>query len=471
MKVNTDKRIRAGYITAFLLLFFSYILTFYTAEQLREQSLLVNYNNTLIANFDYLLSGVKDAQRGSRGYLITGDSSFLSPHTASFEMVDSAYSTLTQLLNHKQYAEIQRPQYNRLLQLQDTIAAEYAMIEKAIRSFNQNNFTISDSTILFENQSKVLMDIIDNEIREIQVKENNTMRNRISQLEQYITTLQIINITSLIIAVLLSVYSILVFNKESAAKHHADEQAEAYRLQLEERIKELGDKNEEINRLRSIEKFAATGRIARTIAHEVRNPLTNISLATEQLQEEIPINDETELLMRMIDRNTTRINQLITDLLNSTKFAQLTFTKTSLNQLLNDSLDLARDRIELKNITVNKEFDESLPDVQVDADKMKIAFLNLIMNAIEAMQENKGVLTVATEKVKDTCFIRIGDNGIGMDEEQMHRIFEPYFTSKAKGSGLGLTNTQNIILNHKGIIYAQSEVGKGTTFIVELDCA
>jgi signal transduction histidine kinase len=221
--------------------------------------------------------------------------------------------------------------------------------------------------------------------------------------------------------------------------------------------------------LRSIEKFAATGRIARTIAHEVRNPLTNISLATEQLREEVPHNDETDLLLRMIDRNTTRINQLITDLLNSTKFAQLTFTKTSLNCILNEALDLAKDRIELKNIQVNKQYD-GLPDVNVDADKMKIAFLNLIMNAVEAMEEGKGILTIVTEKSKDKCIIRIQDNGTGIDEEHMLRIFEPYFTSKAKGSGLGLTNTQNIILNHKGIIYAESEVGKGSTFIVELDC-
>ena len=126
---------------------------------------------------------------------------------------------------------------------------------------------------------------------------------------------------------------------------------------MEERVKELHGKNEEINRLRSTEKFAATGRIARTIAHEVRNPLTNISLATEQLQEEVPRNEETELLLRMIDRNTTRINQLITDLLNSTKFAQLIFTQTSLNDILDEALDLAKDRIELKHIQVNKQYD------------------------------------------------------------------------------------------------------------------
>ena len=472
MKLNTDKRIRAGYMTAFILLFFSYILTFYTAAKLRDQSLLVSYTNKLISNFDFLLSGVKDAQRGSRGHFITGDSTFLDPYQNSSKVVDSAYNNLTQLLKDEEFAtSTNRQQFEKLMHLRNDINEEYAIIEQTLTSFRQNDFRLSDSIRQFEYSNKILMDTIVNEIKVIQRDEDNIMHNRIQQLEQYITTLQIINITSLIIAVLLSGYSIFVFNKESAAKHHADNQAAAYRSQLEERIKELRYKNEEINRLRSIEKFAATGRIARTIAHEVRNPLTNISLATEQLQEEVPRTEETELLLRMIDRNATRINQLITDLLNSTKFAQLTFVQTSLKHVLNEALDLAKDRIELKNIKVSKQYDDSLPDVSVDVEKMKIAFLNLIMNAVEAMEEGKGILTIVTGRDKGKCIVRIQDNGSGIDEEQMSRIFEPYFTSKAKGSGLGLTNTQNIVLNHKGIIYAESEPGKGSTFVVELDCA
>src|SRR5207253_9666658 len=140
----------------------------------------------------------------------------------------------------------------------------------------------------------------------------------------------------------------------------------------------------------------------------------------------------------------------ITDLLNSTKFAQLTFSQASINDILNEALDLAKDRIDLKHIKVNKEYDHTLQDVNVDVDKMKIAFLNLIMNAVEAMEDGKGVLTINTGKLKGKCIVRIKDNRIGIDEEHIPRIFEPYFTSEAKGSGLGLTNTRNIILNHKG---------------------
>ncbi len=471
MKSTIDERIRAGYIATFILLFFSYSITFYTAEKLRDQSLLVDHTNRLINNFEYLLSGVKDAQRGSRGYFIVGDTTFLTPHRTSFKTVDSACTNLKQLLLDEKFATINNGQYQRLLQLQDTIKDEYAIIENALLTFRQNASRVSDSIIRYEYQNKKLMDYIDAEIRDIQHIENKTMLSRLSQLDRYINTLQIINITSLLIAILLSVYSITTYTKENKARRHADLQANAYRGQLEERIAELRDTNEEIKRLRSIEKFAATGRIARTIAHEVRNPLTNISLATEQLHEEIPHNEETELLVHMIDRNTIRINQLITDLLNSTKFAQLNFSRANVNDILNEALEWAKDRLELKGFTVNKQYAEDLPEVYVDVEKMKIAFLNLIVNAAEAMEKGKGVLAIITLKNKDKCIVRIKDNGAGITEEYMPRLFEPYFTSKMKGSGLGLTNTQNIVLNHKGSIYAESEPGKGTTFTIELAIA
>ena len=89
-------------------------------------------------------------------------------------------------------------------------------------------------------------------------------------------------------------------------------------------------------------------------------------------------------------------------------------------------------------------------------------------DAQEAMENGKGILEIATKKQDDRCIIEITDNGTGMNEEILHRIFEPYFTNKSKGAGLGLTNTQNIILNHKGNIEVTSVVGKGTVFTVSL---
>ena len=212
-----------------------------------------------------------------------------------------------------------------------------------------------------------------------------------------------------------------------------------------------------------MEKFAATGRIARTIAHEVRNPLTNINLAVDQLKTEVVLQqDETsEMLFAMIKRNSTRINQLISDLLNSTKFSELTYEKISINDLLDETLKEAEDRIALTNVEVVKKYSTDVCDISVDKGKIKIAFLNIIINAIEAMENKTGsVLTLETKGENGKCKVIISDNGSGLDSESANRLFEPYFTSKPKGNGLGLTNTQNIILNHKGEIAVETAKAK-----------
>ena len=105
----------------------------------------------------------------------------------------------------------------------------------------------------------------------------------------------------------------------------------------------------------------------------------------------------------------------------------------------------------------------------VDKEKIRLAFLNIIVNAIEAMEKDSGVLKIKTTMQGSKCLVEFDDNGTGMDEETLQNLFEPYFTNKIKGNGLGLTNTQNIILNHKGSINVLSNIGQGSSFIVALN--
>jgi signal transduction histidine kinase len=272
-------------------------------------------------------------------------------------------------------------------------------------------------------------------------------------------------------AIAMALLGYYTYSHENKARREADRRVAEYQRQLQDRIGDLDSANKELIRMRSIEKFAATGRIARTIAHEVRNPLTNINLAVEQLQTELnglrPENGE--LMLQMINRNSARINLLITDLLNSTKFTDLVYAKISVNQLLDETLELASDRIKLKNIAVAKNYAAGICDIAVDVERIKIAFLNIIVNAVEAMEPGQGVLRLTTLSREDKCIILIADNGPGIAQESQSRIFEPYFTNKPKGTGLGLTNTQNIILNHKGQIAFESKKGEGTTFTIQLN--
>jgi signal transduction histidine kinase len=166
-----------------------------------------------------------------------------------------------------------------------------------------------------------------------------------------------------------------------------------------------------------------------------------------------------------------RINQLISDLLNATRISQLEFTKVSLNDVLDESLELAQDRLELKGIKVIKNYSQNLPDIAADVEKLKIAFLNIVVNAIEAMEPGKGVLNIKTQKLNQRCVAIITDNGTGMNKEQLEKLFEPYFTTKEKGAGLGLANAQNIIIGHKAIILAESEEGRGSSFNISFTYA
>jgi signal transduction histidine kinase len=171
----------------------------------------------------------------------------------------------------------------------------------------------------------------------------------------------------------------------------------------------------------------------------------------------------------MVERNGKRINQLITELLSATRFAELSYVSVSINTLLDEALELAKDRIELHHVIVQKKYSTDICNISVDTEKIKIAFLNLIVNAIEAMQTDKALLQITTKGEDDKCVVEITDNGTGMTEDELNKLFEPYYTTKTNGNGLGLTNTQNIILNHKGIIIVQSKPGEGTTFIIKFD--
>ena len=111
------------------------------------------------------------------------------------------------------------------------------------------------------------------------------------------------------------------------------------------------------------------------------------------------------------------------------------FQKVSINQLLDETLVLAKDRIQLNNIKVEKKYTEDICDVAVDTEKIKIAFLNIIVNAIEAMESDKGILIIKTENKNDKCVVTVTDNGSGIDQESISKLFEPYFTSKPKGNG------------------------------------
>ena len=218
----------------------------------------------------------------------------------------------------------------------------------------------------------------------------------------------------------------------------------------------------------AMEKFAGIGKIARVIAHEVRNPLTNINLSVESLKGEADQSDRIDYIS-IIEKNSKRINNLITELLYTTKVNEINSIIIPINQLLDQTLELAIDRIQLKRIKLVKNYDPTNSLVSGDEQRLQIAFLNIIINAIEAMEGDNAVLKVETKNSKGTCLITISDNGKGIKKEDMENIFEPFFSTKKSGTGLGLATTQNIILLHSGIINVANAIEGGTKFMITLN--
>jgi PAS domain S-box-containing protein len=219
-----------------------------------------------------------------------------------------------------------------------------------------------------------------------------------------------------------------------------------------------------------VEKLGATGRLVRTLAHEVRNPLNNINMSVEQLAHN-GTSQESELFLDIIQRNSKRIGDLITELLDSARPSDLVFEKCTLQSIMDDSIADALDRITLQRINMQIRYCNEPCWVMANKEKLKIAFLNIIINGVEAMAVNKGELDIDIQTSNFIHKVMIKDNGCGIPEENLSRLFEPYFTSKRNGMGLGLASTLNILQSHKAHIDVSSAVQEGTAFVITFPTA
>jgi len=457
------KKIRTGYIIAFVLLMISYFFIFQSTWTVRREYDRLTNSFEAENRIGELKNSIIEVETGVRGYYITKDRTFLKPYYESHKNTSIVYNELKTLeaKNQEQLAKLDT--------IKQLIDLRLALMNTNIARFQLAGEQSTPEIDLNRRRGQAILDSIGLYTQHFITNEEKLMAERNNILTGSFKSTQVIIFISLLTSILAIFYSLFTYIKESTARDESTSKNIQYQKELEANIDELKKMDAEVRELKSMEKFTATGRVARTIAHEVRNPLTNISLAAEQLQEMNSQNTESSMLLDMISRNAVRINQLISDLLNATKVIELNIRKTSINKVLDETLDLATDRLELGQVKVEKNYADGLGNVAVDEEKIKVAFLNIVVNAIEAMEKKKGILILRTKKAGDKCIIEIEDNGAGMDDDTIQKLFEPYFTNKSKGNGLGLTNTQNIIMSHRGKIAVKSKLGKGSLFIVTLN--
>jgi signal transduction histidine kinase len=218
-----------------------------------------------------------------------------------------------------------------------------------------------------------------------------------------------------------------------------------------------------------VEKLAAAGRLVRTLAHEVRNPLNNINLSVEHLRDEVKENENTDLYLGIIQRNSMRIGALITELLNSSRQQEMKLEPEILQSVIDESITETLDRLTLRGINMQIKYPDEPVMVKVDKEKLKLAFSNIIVNATEAITGPGGKISIMVESNEKFHSVTISDNGCGISEENISRLFEPYFTSKRNGMGLGLASTLNIVQSNKATIDVKSQVNVGTAFTITFE--
>lgn len=242
-------------------------------------------------------------------------------------------------------------------------------------------------------------------------------------------------------------------------------------LRLDESHRKLKEQTDVLfqteEQLRRADRLSALGELSAGMAHEIRNPLGSIKGAAEILRDDYGPDEPKREFIHILLKETDRLNRIVQEFLGFARPKQPEFQQSDLNDAVESVLALTSQEAKKAGVKVEKRLDPSIGKRSLDAGLLKQAFLNLVLNAIQAMPSG-GVLTVESALGKDGIAVRVSDTGEGISEENRKKLFSPFFTTKRDGTGLGLAITYRIIRNHKGDIGVESELGKGTTFTVRL---
>jgi len=204
------------------------------------------------------------------------------------------------------------------------------------------------------------------------------------------------------------------------------------------------------------------------VAHEIRNPLTSIGGFTRKIYDRLPEGDPNKKYMKMVIEDVERLENMVKQLVKLKITSVLHTELSNINYAVIEALKSFEKEFRDNDIEVKTELVDNPPLISINREKMAVAIANLIRNSIEAIQKTPKLLKIISNISDENIEIVISDTGKGIPKDKIKYIFDPFFTSKIYGPGLGLTFTQRIVQEHNGTISVESELGKGTTFIIRL---
>ncbi|HPD68751.1 MAG TPA: ATP-binding protein [Rectinema sp.] len=237
-------------------------------------------------------------------------------------------------------------------------------------------------------------------------------------------------------------------------------------------IEDITEKRRREAQLRRAESLAALTTLAAGVAHEIKNPLASIRIQLGIIRRILEKNcaKKTEPIFHnisLVEQEIDRLNSIVVDFLFAVRPMDITLIRNRVEDVIKEVVEIMGNEASAHHINIVSEFEDNLPEVMIDPKHLKQALLNIVKNAIAAMP-NGGTLTISAVTRHDELQISISDTGIGIPEELLAKIFEPYFTTKESGTGLGLTITFKIIKEHNGEITVESKPSKGSTFTIHL---
>ncbi|MFL6443094.1 MAG: sensor histidine kinase [Candidatus Sulfotelmatobacter sp.] len=237
-------------------------------------------------------------------------------------------------------------------------------------------------------------------------------------------------------------------------------------------VEQLRENRNEIERLHRTqmsraEHMATLGEMATGLAHEIRNPLAGIAGVIEIIGRDLPATSPARSVLKDVRQEIARINRIVTDLLQTARPHPPQVRKSDLNTTVEHAVMLGRQQALSKSTEITLRKDPSLPEVEHDSDRIHQVLLNLLLNALQAIDAS-GKIAVTVELRGKNAVIEVADNGRGIAPDHLPNIFRPFYTTKGDGTGLGLSLARRIVEDHQGRIQVTSTVGKGTTFAVIL---